>query len=146
MSEAPKKDAAQIARGRRIILATISVSLFLAAADIALAIVADRWNPGLSLIRLAFLGLLLWAMFRGRAWARLIFLVLVMVGMAFAGAIAIEPPKVNTDAARIFSACVIAVGAGLVWFLSFDKSVVRYEQAQLARFPRLFGADGGRRD
>ena len=143
MTQAPPDDAARIARGRMIVFAAISVSIFIAVADIAIAILADSWNPAITLVRFGLLGVLLWGMFRGRAWARLLFLILVMVGMAFAGAIAIEPPKVNTDAARIFSFIMIAFGAGLVWFLSFDKSVVSYERAQMARYPRLFGPETG---
>ena len=146
MTETHPDDDARIARGRRIVLAAIGVSVFLAVTDIAIAVASASLNPVTTLIRLAILGILLWGMFRGRAWARLLFLILVMVGMAFAGAVAIEPPTVDTDAARVFSFLVIVCGAALVWFLSFDKSVVRYEQAQIVRFPRLFGPEGAAQD
>ncbi len=138
MTEPSPPDAARIARGRRLILAAIGVSLSITAADIAIAVMAGAWKPEISAIRLALIGVLLWAMWRGRTWARLLFLVLVVVGVAFAGAILIELPKLNASAAQIFSTAVIVCGAALVWFLSFDKSVIRFEQVQLARYPRLF--------
>jgi hypothetical protein len=140
MTKPTLSDAAQIVRGQRIIIAAISVSLLITAADMAIAIIAGTWKPEISAIRLVLIGILLWAMYRGRTWARLLFLILVMVGMAFAGAILIEPPKENADAARVFSAVVLASGAALVWFLSFDKSLVHYERVMLRRYPKLFSA------
>ncbi len=143
MTDQTTTEAARIARGRFLIVAAISITLFVTIADIAIAIMAGSWKPEISAIRLVFVGLLLWGMYRGRMWARLLFLILVMVGMAFAGAVAIEPPKANADAAQIFSLVIIVCGAVLVWFLSFDKSVVQFEQAQRSRYPRLFGPAGG---
>ena len=143
MTDARSPDAAQFARGRRIVVAAISISLLITAADIAVAVMGGTWKPEISAIRLALIGVLLWAMYRGRTWSRLLFLILVMVGMAFAGAVLIEPPKANEGAAQIFSTIVIVCGGALVWFLSFDKSVIRFEQVQLSRYPRLFGRGSG---
>lgn len=129
------------ARGRTIVLAAIVVALLFAAADLLIAPLTrpDWWIS--TLIRLGLTGLLLFAMWRGRAWARLLFLVLLMVGMAFAGAILMEPPAAAPVVSVYYAIGTLVIGALLVWFLAFDKSVIAWEQWQQDRYPRLFGPE-----